>query len=145
MSLIPYDPFRQLATMRKEFDQLFNEFPSFMTPELSQGNIRVDVQETEDKIIATCDIPGLEKKEDVQIDIENNMLKISGTIKRSNEIKEGNMHRQERYIGSFHRSVLLPTAVSQDGVTASYKNGVLEVIMPKADNDNSRKIDVSFH
>lgn len=145
MSLIPYDPFRQLATMRKEFDQLFNEFPSFMTPELSQGNIRVDVQETEDKIIATCDIPGLEKKEDVQIDIENNMLKISGTIKRSNEIKEGNMHRQERYIGSFHRSVLLPTAVSQDGVTASYKNGVLEVIMPKADNDNRRKIDVSFH
>ena len=145
MSLMPYEPFRQLANMRKEFDQFFNGFPSLMTPEHTQGNIRVDVQETDDKIIATCDIPGLEKKEDVQIDIENNMLKITGTIKRSNEIKEGNMHRQERFMGSFHRFVLLPTAVTHDGVTASYKNGVLEVIMPKAENDNRKKIDVSFH
>lgn len=145
MSLVPYDPFRQLENIRKEFDHFFSDFPSLLSSEQNLGSIRVDIHESENEIVATCDIPGLESKEDVSIDIENNILSISGSMNRTNEIKEENMLRQERYVGRFHRSVSLPHPVSREGVSASYKNGVLEVRMPKSAQDDQKKIDVQFH
>ncbi|MEH7574037.1 Hsp20/alpha crystallin family protein, partial [Cytobacillus firmus] len=91
MALIPYDPFRQLTNIRRDFDRLFNDFPFHLDNEMNQlGNIRVDVHETDKEVVATCDIPGLQSKEDVNIDIENNVLRISGSINRTNEIKEEN-------------------------------------------------------
>lgn len=145
MSLVPYEPFRQLSSMRKEFDRFFSDFPIAYNNEQSFGGIRVDVHETANEVVATCDIPGLEKKEDVDIDIENNMLTISGSINRTNEVKEENMFRKERYVGRFQRAIALPSQVSYEGVRATYKNGVLEVRMPKLMKDNKRKIDVDFH
>jgi HSP20 family protein len=145
MPLVPYDRFRQLDNMRREFDRFFSDFPSIFGTEHNLGGIRVDVHETENEVVATCDIPGLEKKEDVDIDIENNMLSISGSINRTNETKEENMYRKERFAGRFHRSVSLPSPVSHEGVKASYKNGVLEVRMPKLMKDDKKKIDVEFH
>lgn len=146
MAMVPYEPFRQLADIRRNFEHLFSEFPfSYEHENGSLGNIRVDVHETANEVVATCDIPGLEKKEDVSIDIENNMLTISGSINRANEIKQENMHRKERFEGRFHRSISLPTSVSHEGVSATYKNGVLEVRMPKLVQDNKKKIDVEFH
>ncbi|WP_191561619.1 Hsp20/alpha crystallin family protein [Metabacillus idriensis] len=146
MALIPYDPFRQLSNMRRDMERIFSDFPfDFGNENTHFGNIRVDVHETDNEVIATCDIPGLEKKEDVNIDIENNVLRISGSINRTNEIKEENMHRRERYTGSFHRAITLPTPVSEEDIKASYKNGVLEVIMPKQTQTNKKRIDVDFH
>ncbi|MFD1708156.1 Hsp20/alpha crystallin family protein [Siminovitchia sediminis] len=145
MALVPYDPFRQLSNMRREFDRFFSDFPISFDNEQGLGSIRVDVHETENEVVATCDIPGLEKKEDVDIDIENNRLSISGSINRTNETKEENMFRKERYAGRFHRMITLPCPVSHDGVKATYKNGVLEVSMPKLMKDTKKKIDVDFH
>ncbi|MCM3571396.1 Hsp20/alpha crystallin family protein [Neobacillus mesonae] len=145
MTLVPNEPFRQLANLRKDFDRVFSDFPFSFENERNMGGIRVDVHETDNEVVATCDIPGLEKKEDMNIDIENNMLMINGTIHRTNEAKEENMHRKERYVGSFHRSVPLPCPVSDEGVKATYKNGVLEVRMPKLTQSSKRKIDVDFH
>src|ERR1700686_2521483 len=102
MALVPYDPFRQIINMRKDFDRLFSDVPFPIETEHGFGGIKIDVHETENEVVATCDIPGLEKKEDVNIHIENNKLSISGTMNRTNEIKEENMHRKERYVGSFH-------------------------------------------
>lgn len=147
MALIPYEPFRRLENMRRELDRFFtNDFPDFRTA-FSQhtGNMNVDVYETENEVVATCDIPGLEKKEDVNIDIENNILSISGTINKINEVKEEQMHRQERFYGRFHRSISLPSNVSSEGIQAKYKNGVLEIHMPKVQGDTKRRIDVQFH
>ncbi|WP_203363645.1 Hsp20/alpha crystallin family protein [Bacillus sp. REN10] len=146
MALFPYDPFRQISNMRRDFDRVFSEFPfAFENDARHFGNIRVDVHETDNAVIATCDIPGLEKKEDVHIDIENNVLHISGSINRTNEMKDENIHRRERYTGSFHRTIALPTSVSEEGVKATYKNGVLEVTMPKQMQTNKKRIDVDFH
>lgn len=131
--------------MRRDIGRFFSDFPISFDDEHHIGGIRVDIHETENEVVATCDIPGLEKKEDVNIDIENNMLLISGTINRTNEIKEENMHRRERYVGRFSRSISLPSPVSYEGVTATYKNGVLEVKMPKLVKGNNKKIDVEFH
>lgn len=77
--------------------------------------------------------------------MDNNTLQISGTIHQSKEMKEENIHRKERFTGRFHRSVTLPGSVSHEGVSASYKNGVLEVKIPKLVERNKKKIDVQFH
>jgi len=144
MALIPYEPFRHLDQMRREMDRFFQG--SFFTHDRDIGIPRIDIHETEHEVIATCDIPGLEKKDDVNIDIENNnMLTISGTIHRSHEIKEEQMHRSERYTGRFHRSVTLPVSVSGEGIRATYRNGVLEIRMPKMKNENKKRIDIEFH
>ncbi|WP_243296695.1 Hsp20/alpha crystallin family protein [Bacillus litorisediminis] len=145
MSLIPYDPFRRLTVMRKEFDRLFSDIPIGFENEQNFGGIRVDVHETDNEVVAAFDIPGLEKKEDINIDISDHTLTVSGSINRTNEVKEESMYRRERYVGRFHRAVTLPSAVSHEGVKATYRNGVLEVRMPKQMKDNQKKIDVEFH
>lgn len=149
MALVPYEPFRHLDHFRRELDRFFSDDASpFRSSPLGHGmgQINVDVYETENEVVASCDIPGLEKKEDVHIDIENpNLLTITGTLNRTHEVKDEHMHRQERHYGRFHRAVSLPASVSSEGVTASYKNGVLEVRMPKQKGDSKRRIDVQFH
>ncbi len=146
MSLIPYEPFRYLNNMRREFDRFFNtDFPVFRSFGQSFGEPRVDIYETENEVVATCDLPGLEKKDDVNIFVDNNVLHISGTINRVNEVREENMHRQERFVGRFQRSIGLPASVSAEGVKATYKNGVLEIRMPKVQSDSRKKIDIEFH
>ncbi|GEN34347.1 Hsp20/alpha crystallin family protein [Aneurinibacillus danicus] len=147
MSLIPYEPFRQLDNMRRELNRFFTtDFPSLATGfNQNFGALRVDVYETENEVVATCDIPGLEKKEDVDISIDNNILSVSGTVNRINEVKEEHMHRQERFVGRFQRSISLPSRVSSEGVKATYKNGILEIRMPKLKDDAKKGIDVEFH
>lgn len=147
MPLIPYEPFRHLENMRRDLDRFFtNDFPLFKTGfNQNFGNINVDVYENENEVVATCDIPGLEKKEDVNIDIDNNVLSISGILNRENEVKEEHMYRRERFVGRFQRSIGLPSSVSSEGVKATYKNGVLEIRMPKLQGDTKKRIDVQFH
>jgi HSP20 family protein len=141
MALVPHEPFRHLSNIRKEFDRLLSDLPSAF----ESSGIRVDVHETENEVVAICDIPGVEKKEDIDIDIiDNTVLSISGSINRANEVKEENMHRRERYFGRFQRSITLPNPVEHEGIKASYRNGVLEVKMPKIVKDKKR-IDIDFN
>ena len=146
MALIPYEPFRQLENMRRDLDRFFTPDFSFRT-DIGQklGIPSIDVYETENEVVASCDIPGLEKKEDVNIDIDTNVLSISGTINKVNETREENIHRQERFSGRFQRSVTIPSRVSSEGVKAAYRNGVLEIRMPKLKTDTKKRIDVDFH
>jgi len=146
MSLIPYEPFRHLENMRRELDRFFTgDFPTFREFGRNFGAPSIDVYETEKEIVASCDLPGLTKKEDVQITIDNNILSISGTINRTNEVKEEHIHRQERFFGRFQRSVSLPAPVASEGVKATYHNGVLEIRMPKVQSDTKKQIDIEFH
>lgn len=144
MALVPYDPFRSLSNMKKEFERFFSDFPYALENDFGFGGIRVDVYETENEVVATCDLPGLEKKDDVEIEISNNKLQISGTIERSTEIKEENLYRSERHYGRFQRTISLPCAVSEEGAKATYRNGVLEIRMPKLEKDTKKKIDIDF-
>lgn len=145
MALIPYEPFRFLDNMRKDLDHFFETgFPAGIFDN-RMSVPRIDIHETDTEFVATCDIPGLEKKEDVHIDVENNLLTISGSVNRTNEIKNEQMHRQERFAGRFQRSVTLPARVAEEGVRATYKNGVLEIHLPKLQSTAKKKIDVDFH
>jgi HSP20 family protein len=143
MSLIPYEPFRYADYFRRQLDQLLdNDFPLYTK---GLGRLDMDVYETENEVVVTCDIPGLEKKEDVHIEVDNNIFSISGSIQREHEINEDQIYRKERFAGRFQRSIALPAAVSPEGVQATYKNGVLEVRMQKLQNPGKKKIDVQFH
>ncbi|WP_227766993.1 Hsp20/alpha crystallin family protein [Zhaonella formicivorans] len=142
MALIPYEPFRYLENWKREMDRLFNEWPSAVQNMLGP---RVDVHETENEVIASFEIPGLEKKDDIHIEVRDDLLSVSGQINRSGEVKEEQMYRKERFIGRFQRSVALPSRVLAEGTKASYRNGILEVRMPKAQADQRKRIDIDFH
>ena len=144
MTLVPYDnPFRQLEGLRQNMNNLFNE--GFFNYTQFLQNPRIDIYDSGNEVIASCEIPGLEKKDDVRIEIRDDVLTISGTIKRKQEIREEQMHRKERFIGRFQRSIRLPHSVVPDQASASYKNGILEIQMPRAGAGNQRLIDVNFN
>jgi HSP20 family protein len=145
MALIPYDPFRHVDHWKNNLDKFFNEIPAAFGFNQEFGSPRMDVHETATEVIAHCEIPGLESKEDVYIDVDNNMLTINGVMNRSNEVKDDQYHRKERFSGRFHRSISLPAQVQAEGTTASYKNGILEVRMMKSKAAEKKHIDVQFH
>ena len=145
MSLIPYDPFRHVSNVRRELERLFSGFPFDMNMgHCAFDMTRVDIHETANEVIAICDIPGFEKKEDLKIHIENNLLSIHGVVNKTNEVEGQNMYQKEQYTSSFHRTVALPTSVSNEGVRVSYKNGILEVRMTKLPPHNNFDMDADF-
>lgn len=145
MALVPYDPFRAVDLMRREMDRFLSPVFTGFREEFN-GGPRVDVYETENDVVALCEIPGVEKKDDININIHDNVLAVSGIINRTNEVKDENkVHRTERFYGRFQRSITLPAKVSPEGVKASYRNGVLEIKMPKEPPGQHKAIDVEWH
>ena len=146
MPLAPYDPLRQMESLRKNImDRFFEELP-FAGRVMEGIHVnRIDVYETDKEIVAVCEIPGLERKEDVHITINHDTLTIAGSVKAAETVKEEQYHRRERFVGKFTRTVSLPEPVSTEGVSASYKNGILEIHLPKASKEHRKRIDVEFH
>ena len=139
MPLIPYEPFRYVEGARREMERLFGT-PFF------REEPRIDIYENDREIIASCEIPGLQSKEDIGIEIAENMLSLGGTIRREQEVKDENIHRQERYWGSFRRSINPPAPVIAEESRAVYRNGILKITMPKAEPQlRRRNIEIDFH
>nr|WP_238480705.1 Hsp20/alpha crystallin family protein [Desulforadius tongensis] len=105
---------------------------------------RIDVYETENEVVVSCEIPGIERKEDLNVYIDDNVLTISGNVSKVHEVKEEELHRRERYQGRFQRSITLPAPVTEDA-RARYKNGVLEIRMTKAEPEQRKGIDIEFY
>lgn len=150
MRLTPYDPFGFLT---RPFDRARNLFPAQIFQDdwfhqfmpVFQGGIRVDVRENANEVIVSAEIPGLEKKEDIKIVVHDDHLHLSGTILQAKEEKGENTFRSERYYGRFSRNVPLPSPVEEHGAKANYKNGILEIRLPKAKVESGRQIEVNFH
>ena len=103
----------------------------------------VDVYEEKDDVVIKAEIPGLEK-EDISVQVTDSTLMIKGEKKREEEIKEQDYYRCERSFGSFTRAVNLPSEVKADQVKASFKNGVLEVRMPKTEEAKKKAVTVKI-
>ena len=112
--------------------------------ELSNRSWRpaVDIRETGESYVVSAELPGL-TKDDVQITIENNVLKLTGERRFEKEVKEEEFHRVERAYGSFSRAFALPTRVDPERVEASFKDGILTVTVRKAAEARPRKIEIS--
>lgn len=104
----------------------------------------VDIAETDNELVLKADVPGV-KLEDINIEVENGTLSISGSRAYSTEENKGGYHRQERFYGSFHRAFVLPETVDLEKVAAGYENGVLAITMPKKEIAKPRTIKVGVH
>lgn len=130
--------FGRLFNLRDDLDRLFEG--SF--GELARGwNPVVDIFEDADNVIVKAELPGM-KKEDIDVSLHDGVLSISGERKEEHEIKDAQTHRSERFVGSFQRSVTLSSPVKNDQVKAEYKDGILTVTLPKAEEAKRKQIEV---
>ena len=142
--MVPWRRYRApLARPRKDLFHWFLEdfdLPGFGTGE-REWMPPFDVSETEGEIIVKAEIPGM-KVEDIDITLTDGFLTIKGERKMEKEDKQENYHRIERQYGSFSRSLNLGLKVEAESIDAAYKDGVLTVTLPKAEEDKPKKIEV---
>ncbi len=146
MSLIRWRPTRDLLSIRDEVNRLFDNFFTGV-PERRRGLLEgewapsVDIAETDNDVVVTAELPGV-KQDDVDITITDDVLILKGEKKEEKEVKEKNYHRIERSYGSFQRSVSLPAGVQADKAKATYKDGVLHITVPKAEEAKPKQIKI---
>jgi HSP20 family protein len=143
MALVRWEPAREISSLQSDINRLFNSF--FDTPTGGNGGTLrrwippMDLVETEDSFVLKADLPGLTES-DLNLEVEDNVLTISGERKAEHEDKHEGYVRVERAFGSFRRSLTLPEGVEPDAVKASFDNGVLEVRIPKPEQRKPRKV-----
>jgi HSP20 family protein len=147
MTVVRYDPFRDLRTLQEEVNRLFstNLTRAFGDDEgIGRGAWApsVDIYENKDQIVLEAELPGM-KQEDFDLSIENNVITLRGERRFEKADETDNYHRVERSYGAFTRSFTLPQTVSAEGATAEYNNGVLRVTLPKREETKARRIQVS--
>lgn len=147
MTIVRYDPFRDLRTLQEEVNRLFstNLTRAFGDDEgIGRGawSPSVDIYENKDQIVLEAELPGM-KQEDFDLSIENNVITLRGERRFEKTQETDNYHRVERSYGAFTRSFTLPQTVSGEGATAEYHNGVLRVTLPKREEAKPRRIQVT--
>ncbi|NOQ85825.1 MAG: Hsp20 family protein [Deltaproteobacteria bacterium] len=143
-----WDPFGELSTPQERVNRLFEETsPSTRKeedPNLGAFYPAVDINEGDKAITLKADLPGI-KKEDVHIDVNDGVITLRGERKFEKEDKRENYHRIERSYGSFHRSFTLPSTVDAEKIKAKYKDGILEVTLPKTEEAKPKSIPVEVN
>ncbi len=146
MSIVRYDPFRDLRSLQEEVNRLFsnNLSHSFADEGIGRGAWapNVDIYENKDQIVLEAELPGM-NREDFDLTFENNVITLRGERRFEKKDESDNYHRVEGAYGSFIRSFTLPQTVSAEGATAEYQNGVLRVTLPKREETKARRIEIS--
>jgi HSP20 family protein len=139
----PRVPFGALAcNIDRWFDDMFTGHPM---AESETGWVpRADVHENDNAFVVQLDLPGVEK-ENVKVKFEDDTLVVSGERKHESIADEKNFHRVERVYGSFTRSISVPKDVDSEKISASFKNGVLEITLPKADEVKAKEIEIKVN
>lgn len=132
-------PIRDVFDLQEEVNRLFDDF--FLPSGVRDFSFmpQVDISENNNQIKVKADLPGVTEK-DIELTLENNILTIRGKREEEKETKEDNYYSRERIYGTFMRQVQIPKRVNPDSVKAKFKNGVLEVVMDKAEEEKSKKI-----
>lgn len=130
MTLLRFEPMRDIDHISNRFQRIFDEFPGFNTYNLDSFAPKIDISENKENILIDAEIPGV-SKEDLKITLQDNILTIEGEKKRVSENKDQNYFREERCFGKFKRSFTLPVEVSSDDVNATFKDGMLSVKLNK--------------
>jgi len=144
MNLVRWDPFRELEGIQSRLNQLFGDAPARALDDdrfFANWTPPVDIQETEKEYIVKADLPDV-KKEDVKVELDGDMLTVEGERKQEKEEKTKRFHRTERAYGRFVRRFGLPTHVDGANVKAEFKDGVLNVHLPKTEAAKPKAIDI---
>lgn len=148
-SLIRWNPRRESAlsdpfsAMDEMFSEMWRGWPSFFDSETHRPLLRpaMDVVENDREIAIRIDLPGI-KPEDVKVELEDNVLTVSGEVGDTIEKEGDRYHYRERNYGSFQRSLRLPSTVDTDKVDASFDNGVLNIVLPKLPQAQPKQISI---
>ena len=149
MGIVRFDPFREIDRLQNEVNRLFE---GYTTPpgdrSASAAAVRlwspvVDVAENENEIVLRAELPGM-KQEDIDIELTGDTLSIRGERKFESEERKDNYVRVERSYGSFQRSFTLPDNIDEEGVSAQFNDGILDVTVPKTEQGKTkaRTIDI---
>ena len=146
MGLIRWDPFREMSSLQERMNRLMADFRTrspFGEEEMAQGAWipAVDIYETKESIVLNVELPGV-TKEDISLEVKDSTLTIKGEKRLEKDVKEENFHRMERTYGSFTRAFTLPSTVQQDRVKAKFRDGILEIMIPKAEEAKPKQIKV---
>jgi HSP20 family protein len=149
MSLVRFDPFRDLAILQDRVNRVFGDVARRNSDDdlLSGGPWvpPVDIYENDSKaIVLKAEIPDV-SREDISLKVENNTLTLSGRKHADKDVQEQQYHRVERSFGSFTRTFTLPATVDTANIAAEYKNGVLTVTLPLREDAKPKQIDVAVH
>lgn len=128
MTLIKFEPLREIESFHERLQRYFEDFPSMGFNLQDNFFPRIDISEEKGKINVTAEIPGV-KKEEIKITLQDNILTIQGEKKKEEVNNETNFFRSERVFGSFKRSFTLPVEVDSDSVNATFDNGTLVIEM----------------
>ena len=145
MTLVRWDPFRELEDMSERLNRVFSR-PSVRNTGKENLTVTdwaptVDISETEGEYLIKAELPEV-RKEDVKVTVENGVLTLQGERRQEKEEKGKRFHRVERSYGSFVRSFSLPESVDENAVKAEYKDGVLNLHLPKSEKVKPKAIDV---
>jgi HSP20 family protein len=144
MALVPWKPFDELTTFRREMDRLwerfFSERPGLDMLEKA-WEPALDISETKSDIVVKAELPGIDPKE-IDISLTGDTLTIRGEKQQEKEEKEENYYRIERSYGIFSRTIKLPVSVQNDKIKASYQHGVLKITLPKSEEAKQKQIKI---
>lgn len=142
MGITRWDPFQDLNQMRHQVDRYLDNFWGKGRRDIEglTGGFgpKIDAYQTENEVVVTAEVPGIESKEDIDVRVDEDRITISGEFKRTQDFREENYLHNERYFGTFRRILHLPAKVLPDQATASYENGLLEIRMIKSNTGESR-------
>ncbi len=153
MSLIRWTPARDVQTfpsdvmnMQREINRMFDSFFRGGLPDdeafvASDWIPAVDISEHDTEYLVKLELPGV-SKDDVKITMQNNILTVRGEKRKEKESKGSNYHRVERSYGAFQRNFTLPSTVRADRIDASYSDGILTIVLPKAEEARAKQIEV---
>ncbi|EAZ92829.1 Hsp20/alpha crystallin family protein [Crocosphaera chwakensis] len=147
MALVRWEPFREIDSLQKEMNRLFE---SFSPSGLSNGDFNklsfvpaAEMNETEEAIDLKLEIPGLEAK-DLDVEVQADSVSIKGERKSEEKTEENGTTRTEFRYGKFHRVIPLPSRVQNNNVTADYKDGILHLNLPKAEEERNKVVKVNI-
>ncbi len=146
MSISRWDPFRDLLSLQERMNRLFEDSLS-RTKHPDEDILSaswtplVDIYETDTHVVMKAELPGM-SKEDISVEVKENMLILMGERKFQKNVKEENYHRLERNYGKFQRAFTLPFEVDRSKIEAHYRDGVLEVTLPKTESSKPKQIEI---
>ena len=144
MNLVRWSPYSDMTAIQNQMNRLFDS-TLYGWPGESDTRTwmpQADIHETDEELVVTADLPGIDVKS-VDVRVENNVLSIAGERKLQEIPKNGNVHRVERMYGAFARSFTLSTPVDTERIKANYKDGVLKITLPKAEQAKPKRIAIA--
>src|SRR5262245_16422086 len=142
MQLVRWTPMGNLQSFQREMNRMFDQFFRSGNSEeakVSTWRPSVDIYETDDALVIKAELPGV-SKDDVSVEVHQNTLTLRGQRKHEAEVKDEQYHRVERSYGSFQRSFTLPSTVDAEKVQATFKDGILELHLPRLESAKPRQI-----